>query len=298
MRRGVVSRGGAVASLLAMLALPFVARPSRAPPPPRATARRWSIITPHNEAIRHEFTARLHARSWRARAGACRSTGAARAAAARSTACLAADYAASFERYWTRDAGRPWSGHVARRLRAPIRPPGAAVDPEAADARRAFLASDVGCGIDLLFGGGSADAASTRAPDAWSTRAWCGRTPSCSAPPPSPPSWAARRSGIATGAGWARACRASASASTATRWRGWASTGRRPRGARSPIRAYFGSSGSPIRGKSGSAVKTFEMIIQEQMQQALERRAEARGRRRRRRWTTSRCTRAGGRPCA
>ena len=145
--------------LLAILALPFIAKRSAGRDDTHPSAGTGGetlvIITPHNEAIRHEFTeafSALMARQGRRVQIDWRSPG----GGSEINRVLAAEYAASFERYWTGPLGRRWSGHA--RAFAAEPPPGAAPDPEAAEARRAFLDSSVGCGIDLLFGGGSVDA--------------------------------------------------------------------------------------------------------------------------------------------
>jgi ABC-type Fe3+ transport system substrate-binding protein len=77
------------------------------------------------------------------------------------TRYLASEYTASFRHHWTSDLGRPWSGAIAAGFaRARATAAGREVDvDEVAVARRAFLASNVGCGVDLLFGGGSAELA-------------------------------------------------------------------------------------------------------------------------------------------
>jgi iron(III) transport system substrate-binding protein len=155
--RGVLPAG---AALLVILAVPFVVRvgvgasgPSRAPS--RATET-LVVLTPHNESDRYELehAFRAHmARRGRAVAIDWRWPG----GTAEITRHLISEYAASFRRHWTAELGRPWSAAVAAGFaRAPA--PGRAADGGvAAEARRAFLASSVGCGADLLFGGGSSE---------------------------------------------------------------------------------------------------------------------------------------------
>ncbi len=142
-----------VLTLVAIVALPFALRPKRV-----ATARADDtlvIITPHNEAIRYEFgrgfaawyqerTGRTVAIDWRIVGG---TSDIAR--------FLEGEYTAAFENYWTRTLRKPWStavqtGFQSARLAADA--PGLVKE-----ARAAFLASDVGCGIDLFFGGGTYD---------------------------------------------------------------------------------------------------------------------------------------------
>jgi iron(III) transport system substrate-binding protein len=140
-------------ALAAVLALPFVARSTRPSPAPGSAAEILVILTPHNESIRFEFErafrehmARRGRRveiDWRWPGGT-----------AEIGRYLASEYSASFERHWTTHLGRAWSAVVAAGF---ARPALDGATDQAAIARRAFLASDVGCGADLLFGGGSTE---------------------------------------------------------------------------------------------------------------------------------------------
>ncbi|MEO7597845.1 MAG: extracellular solute-binding protein [Opitutus sp.] len=140
-------------ALAATLALPFVLRPAQ-----RTRERAQdtlTIITPHNEAIRHEFslgfkkwyherTGRTVSLDWRVIGG---TSDIAR--------FLESEYVAAFKAHWTSRLNRPWSAEVQgsfanARLTADA-------SGLAREAREAFLASEVGCGIDLFFGGGSYD---------------------------------------------------------------------------------------------------------------------------------------------
>ena len=113
------------------------------------------IVTPHNEAIRHEFTRafRAHYRAatgrdvaidWRSPGGT-----------SELVRHLVGEYTAAFRRQWE-PQGHPWSTAVQsacldRKLRADSAP------PELWAARQAFLNSSVTSGIDLMFGGGQFD---------------------------------------------------------------------------------------------------------------------------------------------
>lgn len=113
------------------------------------------IITPHNEAIRYEYargfgewyrlkTGRTVSIDWRMVGG---TSDIAR--------FLEGEYTTAFENHWRRTLGRPWSAEVQngfQRARLP-----AEASAAAREARAAFLASDVGCGIDVFFGGGTYD---------------------------------------------------------------------------------------------------------------------------------------------
>ncbi len=140
-------------ALVATVALPFLLRPKQ--PTLERADDALVIITPHNEAIRTEFgrgfqawyrarTGRSVAVDWRVIGGT-----------SDITRFLEAEYAAAFRNFWTEKKGRPWSAavqsgftdaHLASDAPADVR-----------EAREVFLASEVGCGIDLFFGGGSYD---------------------------------------------------------------------------------------------------------------------------------------------
>lgn len=140
-------------ALVAIVALPFALRTKRV----AATKADDTvvIITPHNEAIRAEY-ARGFAAWYRTRTG-------------RSVAVdwrviggtsdiarfLESEYVAAFEQHWTHKLGRPWSSEVQAGFQNGRLPPGSSWT--AIEARMAFLGSEVGCGIDVFFGGGTYD---------------------------------------------------------------------------------------------------------------------------------------------
>lgn len=139
--------------LAAILILPFALR--EAAVADGAADETLVIITPHNESIRQEFT-------WAFRAWHLERTGRVAAIDWRTIGgtneiarYLEGEYTAAFRNHWTNTLGRPWSLVVQSsfadgRLRADA-------PDEAREARAAFLASGVGSGIDLFFGGGSYD---------------------------------------------------------------------------------------------------------------------------------------------
>ena len=117
------------------------------------------VVTPHIEAIRYEFargfrdwykarTGRTARVDWRVVGG---TTEIAR--------YLASSYQAPFETVWRYQKRMHLSDVAQKSFDDPkIKlPPDAAKDTEAQMARRAFLDSDAGIGIDLFFGGGSFD---------------------------------------------------------------------------------------------------------------------------------------------
>ncbi len=148
-----------LAALAATVGLPFALRPKD-----DLLARADEtlvIVSPHNEAIRAEFARGFRAWyqertggktvriDWRIPGG---TTEIAR--------YLQSQFQAPFELYWRQQpGGKPFTTAVKRAFDDPKVVPGpdAAKDNEAEAARRAFLGSNVGCGIDLFFGGGSFD---------------------------------------------------------------------------------------------------------------------------------------------
>ena len=118
----------AIAILALLLALPVMLRPVQLPAP--AGAAKLVIITPHGEPIRAEF-------------------GRAFAAWAREHRGLAVDID------WRTPGGTSEISKIlATRFAAVATGPGFDDPKSASPARIAFLASDVGVGIDLMFGGG------------------------------------------------------------------------------------------------------------------------------------------------
>jgi ABC-type Fe3+ transport system substrate-binding protein len=146
----------ALGALVAVLALPFVARsfhPAEAVRGP-AARERVVVVTPHNEAVRFELGRAFRAHmarqgrnveiDWRSPGGT-----------AEISRYLVSEYTASFQRLWTGPLGRRWSAKIAAGFMGPPPPPDAT--DEVAEARRAFLASDVGAGVDVFFGGGTVE---------------------------------------------------------------------------------------------------------------------------------------------
>jgi ABC-type Fe3+ transport system substrate-binding protein len=142
-----------VLALVAVLAVPFLLRPKQTTL--EQADHTVVVITPHNEAIRWEFTRGFQqwyrqktgqtvAIDWRVIGGT-----------SEIARFLESEYISSFENYWTRKLGKPWSidvqGAFANGRLAKDAP------AVAQEARAAFLASDVTCGIDVFFGGGSFD---------------------------------------------------------------------------------------------------------------------------------------------
>lgn len=142
-----------VLALLTVVALPFALRTKQ------TTIGKADdtviIITPHNEAIRYEYSHGF-AEWWKAKTGRTvqvdwRVIG----GTSEITRFLESEYVSSFQNYWTKTLGREWSIDV----QAAFTNHRLAKDAPAAarEARKAFLESEVGSGIDVFFGGGSFD---------------------------------------------------------------------------------------------------------------------------------------------
>ena len=142
-----------ILALLVVVALPFALRPRQAAP--AAADDQVIIVTPHNEAIRYEFgqafprwyrehTGRTVAIDWRVLGGT-----------SEIARFLDGEYITAFQNRWVNRLGRPWSAAIqagSQNGRLPADTPAIV-----REARAAFLASDVSCGIDLFFGGGTYD---------------------------------------------------------------------------------------------------------------------------------------------
>jgi ABC-type Fe3+ transport system substrate-binding protein len=140
-------------ALVVTVAVPFALRPKRV-----ASAKTDDtvvIITPHNEAIRFEYgrgfaewyrtkTGRTVSIDWRMVGG---TSDIAR--------FLEGEYTASFERHWSGRLGKPWKAEIQAGFQNGRLPADAPAIVK--EARAAFLASEVSCGIDVFFGGGTYD---------------------------------------------------------------------------------------------------------------------------------------------
>lgn len=117
------------------------------------------VITPHNEAIRYEFgqafrefyreeTGKDIIVDWRVIGGT-----------SEIVRKVEGDYLNAFKNYWIEQEGRDWTQEIQnaffnRRIELDDTPQDDTL-PE--QARRLFLDSEVGCGLDVFFGGGSYD---------------------------------------------------------------------------------------------------------------------------------------------
>lgn len=117
------------------------------------------IISPHNETIRFEFSRAFSDYYWRKTGRTVHLDWRLPGGTTEIIRYLDSEYEAAFRNYWSRTLRRPWTrevldGFANPRVRADL--PADRASP-AENARKAFLSSEVGCGIDLLFGGGSFD---------------------------------------------------------------------------------------------------------------------------------------------
>lgn len=141
-------------ALMMTLVAPYLLRPKQSTAPSRYD-RRLVIMTPHHEKIRSEF-ARAFAAHWKKKTGETlyidwRVPG----GTSEIAMFLKSEYGAAFENHWERDLKKRWSNEVAAGF---LRAKGSPDDPaEVTEARQTFLASDVGIGVDLFFGGGAFD---------------------------------------------------------------------------------------------------------------------------------------------
>lgn len=253
--------------LLVTLALPLLLRPAQ--PEPLAAQETLVILTPHNEVIRFEFE-RAFSQHMRAKGRQVRIDWRLPGGTSEMSRYLASEYLAAFERHWTHELGRPWSAAAARTFSDPRTP----LDAEPG-ARRAFLRSNVGCGIDLVFGGGSVEFGRHAATGLLVDSGLVQRHPELFGPEGIPqasggePFWDPEGRWIGTCLSGYGICfnrdllRRGGIRAAPTTWRDLADP------------AYFGQLALTDPTKSGAGVKIFEMVIQQHMAEAL---ADARAR--------------------
>lgn len=147
-----MTRALLILALVVIVGLPFALRPSR--PAVARSDDTVVVITPHNEAIRHEYARGFE--SWyRARTGRTVTVDWRMIGGTSDIArFLEGEYTTAFEIHWRR-LGRPWSAAIAGGFSSSRLP--ADAPAVVREARAEFLASDVGCGIDVFFGGGTYD---------------------------------------------------------------------------------------------------------------------------------------------
>lgn len=161
MLAGSIRRRKELLSLLALLvtlAGPFLMRPADSTVPLQYD-RRLVILSPHHEDVRKEF-GRAFAKSWKAKTNETlyvdwRIPG----GSSEIAMFLRSEFTSAFRYYWERRQGRTWTQEVAATFASAQGPSVSAAGTlgPGHEARRRFLESEVGIGVDLLFGGGSYD---------------------------------------------------------------------------------------------------------------------------------------------
>jgi len=142
------------------LLLPFLLRSDDRPSLFSRTDDRLTILTPHNETIRREFTEAFQpwytARTGRTVRIDWRTPG----GTSEIVKVIQSEFHAAFENDWKKSQARPWQESFGRAFANPkLDRPADDPTPPSPDqeARAAFLASSVGIGVDLFFGGGAYD---------------------------------------------------------------------------------------------------------------------------------------------
>ena len=144
-----------IIALVTVVALPFILRPKKTAGQEAKADETVVIITPHNEAIRQEYahgfqewyhtkTGRTVAIDWRVIGGT-----------SEIARFLESEYVSSFQNHWTHRLGKEWSIDVQAAFANGRLPKDASA--AAQEARKTFMASEVSCGIDVFFGGGTFD---------------------------------------------------------------------------------------------------------------------------------------------
>jgi iron(III) transport system substrate-binding protein len=257
-----------LAALAVVVGLPFALRP-KADQLAKADET-LVIITPHNEAIRYEFARAFAAHHLRETGRTVRIDWRTPGGTSEIARYLASEYAAAFRLHWERNLKRSWTGAVEAAFHNPRVIPGdspADDTPEMA-ARRSFLASNVGCGIDLFFGGGSYDFAMQADAGRLVSSGFVESRPDLFGPEAIPQSLGGEPYYDTTGR-WLGTCLSAFgicyNEDALGRLRidpppsGWSDLG-------SP--AYQGQLAVADPTKSGSIAKAFELLIQQQMQEA------------------------------
>ncbi|MGV3664077.1 MAG: ABC transporter substrate-binding protein [Prosthecobacter sp.] len=269
------------AAMLATLTGPFLLKPEQSTAPMRYD-RRIVIISPHHDRIREEF-GQAFAAHWK------RSTGQTvfidwrvPGGTSEIAMLIKSEALASFQQLWQRKLGREWTPAVAQACLDAKVPPGAATPEQ--QARQAYLDSKVGTGMDVFFGGGAYDF--EQQAKAGTLVAGDGVKTGLSALIKKHPEWFGENgipeklSGEPFRDPQARWCGACLSTSGIVFNRdvlrrigihedpkAWADLAD-PR--------YYGQIALSDPGKSGSVTKALEMLIQEQMQKAIDLESPAR----------------------
>lgn len=262
---------GVITAMLLTMIGPFLLKPKQSTAPAHYD-RRLVIITPHHDRIREEF-GQTFASHWKETTGQTlfidwRVPG----GTSEIAMLIKSEATAAFQQHWQRDLNKAWTPAAAQNCLNAKAPP----DDEA---RKAYLASDVGTGMDVFFGGGAYDF--EQQAKAGTLVAGDGEKTGISALMNKHPDWFSE-SGIPEKLSgepfrdpqgrWCGACLSSSGivfnrdvlrrigiADDPDAWEDLAD----PR--------YYGQIALSDPGKSGSVTKALEMLIQQQMQIAIDR---------------------------
>ena len=149
---------GLIAALLVVLVGPILLRPKQDTATGRAE-RTLVIITPHNEAIRYEFSRGFADHYFQTTGKHVRVDFRTPGGTSEITRYVDGEYLNAFQYYWEHSLGRHWTEAVKKAFADPkVKLDDTPADDTAEQqARRAFLSSNVGCKIDVFFGGGAYD---------------------------------------------------------------------------------------------------------------------------------------------
>ena len=136
------------AALAAILAGPFLLRPASSTAPAHYD-RRLVIMTPHPDQIRDEF-GRAFCRYWLETKHETLAIDWRVAGTSDLNTLIKSDFRTAFKHYWTDTLGQPHAGEATGTFLNPKAPAGDR-------GRTEFLKSNVGIGVDLIFGGGPHD---------------------------------------------------------------------------------------------------------------------------------------------
>ncbi|MCX6967857.1 MAG: extracellular solute-binding protein [Verrucomicrobia bacterium] len=142
-----------VAALIAVILIPVLLRSRQTVSKPAEET--LVIVTPHNEAVRYEFDRAFTAAHFQRTGRHVRIDWRTPGGTSEIARYLASTYLGAFQYEWESRLRQPWNAEVQAAFDNPKIAPGEAT--LAARARKGFLESKVGCGIDLFFGGGSFD---------------------------------------------------------------------------------------------------------------------------------------------
>jgi iron(III) transport system substrate-binding protein len=138
-----------VSALLITLLGPFLLKPGQSTASSKAD-RKLVIVTPHPERLRAEFS-QAFVRHWKEKTGETvavdwRVPG----GTSEIAVMLKSEFSAAFQLHWTQALGQTWTPAIAQNFMNPKAPASDA-------ARQAFLKSGTGVGLDVFFGGGAYD---------------------------------------------------------------------------------------------------------------------------------------------